>query len=161
MWRLTLTAATVAALFAVGQSPADAGDRPRASAQLSLGNGYTAGFGQSYRGGYSSGYSSNYGNPSSYGGRSRTYGYGGDAYGSRFDSGFSRGSGGNFGRSYGSRSGSGYGYGYGATGYGRGRSVSPSGYGAGHLDYHPTQAVPHGNHYDVIPGHTDVHRGGH
>lgn len=31
----------------------------------------------------------------------------------------------------------------------------------GHYDYHPTQVVPHGNHYDVYPGHYDYHRGGH
>ena len=30
-----------------------------------------------------------------------------------------------------------------------------------HLDYHPPQLVPHGNHFDVQPGHYDVHRTGH
>lgn len=30
-----------------------------------------------------------------------------------------------------------------------------------HYDYHPSQVVPHGNHYDVIPGHYDFHRTGH
>ena len=30
-----------------------------------------------------------------------------------------------------------------------------------HLDYHGPSLVPHGNHYDVIPGHYDVHRTGH
>ncbi|TWU49534.1 hypothetical protein [Rubripirellula reticaptiva] len=35
-----------------------------------------------------------------------------------------------------------------------------SNYG-GHYDYHPTQVVPHGNHYDVYPGHYDYHRGPH
>ncbi|TWU60855.1 hypothetical protein Poly51_11370 [Rubripirellula tenax] len=35
-----------------------------------------------------------------------------------------------------------------------------SNYG-GHYDYHPTEVVPHGNHYDVYPGHYDYHRGSH
>lgn len=30
-----------------------------------------------------------------------------------------------------------------------------------HLDYHPPQIVPHGNHYDYVPGHYDLHRSGH
>ncbi|HEX6987798.1 MAG TPA: hypothetical protein VF170_20625 [Planctomycetaceae bacterium] len=30
-----------------------------------------------------------------------------------------------------------------------------------HYDYHPTTVVPHGNHYDVIPGHYHYHRSGH
>lgn len=31
----------------------------------------------------------------------------------------------------------------------------------GHYDWHPTSLVPHGNHYDIQPGHWDYHRGGH
>jgi len=30
-----------------------------------------------------------------------------------------------------------------------------------HYDYHPTQVIPHRNHYHVIPGHYDLHRTGH
>lgn len=30
-----------------------------------------------------------------------------------------------------------------------------------HWDYHPTQIVPHGNHYHVQPGHYDYHQTGH
>lgn len=30
-----------------------------------------------------------------------------------------------------------------------------------HWDYHPTQIVPHGNHYHVVPGHYDYHQTGH
>lgn len=30
-----------------------------------------------------------------------------------------------------------------------------------HLDYHRPSAVRHGNHYDIIPSHYDVHRSGH
>ena len=75
---------------------------------------------------------------------------------------------------------SGYGYGnsyYGNGGYrsynnfGYGRNYGYGGYGGygfnngyyggrhshGHYDYHPTTVVPHGNHYDVIPGHYDWH----
>lgn len=30
-----------------------------------------------------------------------------------------------------------------------------------HWDYHPPSLVPHGNHYDFVPGHYDYHRTGH
>lgn len=30
-----------------------------------------------------------------------------------------------------------------------------------HLDWHPGGYVPHGNHFDYVPGHYDVHRDGH
>ncbi|MCA9056853.1 MAG: hypothetical protein KDA85_00080 [Planctomycetaceae bacterium] len=30
-----------------------------------------------------------------------------------------------------------------------------------HYDYHPTEVVRHRGHYDVIPGHYDLHRTGH
>lgn len=30
-----------------------------------------------------------------------------------------------------------------------------------HLDYHPPELIRHGNHYDIQPGHYDVHRTGH
>ena len=30
-----------------------------------------------------------------------------------------------------------------------------------HLDYHAPSLVPHGNHYDYVPGHYDVHQTGH
>jgi hypothetical protein len=61
---------------------------------------------------------------------------------------------------------SGYGGGYGA-GYGGGYGIGYEGYRApvyhdtSHYDYHPTRVVPHGNHYDVIPGHYHYHRTGH
>lgn len=30
-----------------------------------------------------------------------------------------------------------------------------------HLDWHPGDYVPHGNHFDYVPGHYDVHHDGH
>lgn len=30
-----------------------------------------------------------------------------------------------------------------------------------HFDYHPPQIYRHGNHYDFLPGHYDLHRSGH
>ncbi|QDT11078.1 hypothetical protein [Planctomycetes bacterium K23_9] len=30
-----------------------------------------------------------------------------------------------------------------------------------HYDYHPTEIRRHGNHFDVVPGHYDLHRTGH
>ncbi|WP_146523432.1 hypothetical protein [Stieleria varia] len=30
-----------------------------------------------------------------------------------------------------------------------------------HLDYHGPSLVPHGNHYDYVPGHYDLHHGNH
>ena len=67
---------------------------------------------------------------------------------------------------------------YGYRGYGgyRGgyRSHSPAiphyhsngrfhygGHSRGHYDYHPPSLVPHGNHFDYVPGHYDYHRGRH
>jgi hypothetical protein len=70
-------------------------------------------------------------------------GYGNHGYQSnRYDRGYDRG----YNRS------NGYGYGNGWSGYGN---------RGGHYDYHPQTIVPHGNHYDVVPGHYDFHRGGH
>ncbi len=58
----------------------------------------------------------------------------------------------------------GYGHaGHGHTGYGSHYGHRPS-YGHPpypHLDYHPPAIVPHGNHYDVLPGHYDYHHGRH
>ncbi|WP_182866439.1 hypothetical protein [Stieleria mannarensis] len=76
-----------------------------------------------------------------------------------------------------------YGYGYGN--YGAYRSLRPS-YGPSiyygrsfrptynyhrsyrgyhpsrpHYDYHPPSLVPHGNHFDYVPGHYDFHYRGH
>ena len=48
----------------------------------------------------------------------------------------------------------------GYRGYSNG-GYSNGGRGVSHYDYHPTTVVPHGNHYDVQPGHYDLHRGGH
>ena len=31
----------------------------------------------------------------------------------------------------------------------------------GHYHYHPTEVIPHGNHFDVIPGHYDYYPGRH
>lgn len=51
--------------------------------------------------------------------------------------------------------------------YGSGyRGYNNSGYNnrwhdTSHYDYHPTTVVPHGNHYDVIPGHYRYHQSGH
>ena len=43
------------------------------------------------------------------------------------------------------------------------RVVSPyqTHYTPGHYHYHPRQIIPHGNHYDVVPGHYDYYQGGH
>lgn len=35
------------------------------------------------------------------------------------------------------------------------------GYARPHLDWHGPSLVPHGNHYDYVPGHWDVHYGRH
>ncbi|QDS87713.1 hypothetical protein EC9_18920 [Rosistilla ulvae] len=60
-----------------------------------------------------------------------------------------------------------YGYGYGSPVrvYNQHRSYH-SGYGGHHphrthYDYHGPSLVPHGNHYDYVPGHYDLHRGHH
>ena len=42
-----------------------------------------------------------------------------------------------------------------------GRSRGNVWHDTSHYDYHPTTVVPHGDHYDVIPGHYDYHRTGH
>ena len=60
--------------------------------------------------------------------------------------------------------GGGYGYGRGVSvGYSSYRPVyrRPTWHNTTHLDYHPGGVVRHGNHYDRIPGHYDVHRTGH
>jgi len=72
----------------------------------------------------------------------------------------------------------GYGYGYGG-GYGSGISLSvgggrgvsfssyrpvyrrPTWHDTSHLDYYRGGFVPHGYHYDYVPGHYRVHRTGH
>lgn len=91
-------------------------------------------------------------------------GYGGYYGGGHYGGGYGRGISVSVGRGYG-------GY-YG--GYGRGISVNyyrPSFYGGysqgpvwhntSHLHYHRGAVVPHGNHYDVYPGHYHMHRSGH
>jgi hypothetical protein len=45
-------------------------------------------------------------------------------------------------------------------------SYSPWSYGprwhdTSHLDYHGPSLQPHGNHFDYVPGHYDVHHSGH
>ena len=96
---------------------------------------------------------------------------GSGGYGGYGNSGFGYGSGyrnnyGGYGSSYG-RSGygnynSGYGYsGVRSSGYRGYSNNSYGGYGGGHYDYHPTTVVPHGNHYDVVPGHYHYHQGSH
>ncbi|NNJ25664.1 hypothetical protein [Alienimonas chondri] len=145
MIRSTLTAAaTAAALFAVGQTPADAGDRPRVSMQLSVGNGYGSTYGGGYGGGRSSGYQN----------FSRFDSYGGGLSGNRFGSGLNRGRGLGSDYGYSSR----YGNTYGHSGYGSRVRTFGGGHGAGHYDYHAPTVVPHGNHLDVTPGHYDFHR---
>jgi hypothetical protein len=64
----------------------------------------------------------------------------------------------------------GYGYHRGYRSYGYAPSYHHGGWGAyyhsgfrsrGHYDYYPPRVIPHGDHYDVIPGHYRYHRGGH
>lgn len=45
-------------------------------------------------------------------------------------------------------------------GYGYGRSHA-TWHDTSHYDYHGPSLVPHGNHYDYVPGHYDLHRTGH
>lgn len=56
-----------------------------------------------------------------------------------------------------------YGHGYyGGSQFGYGSRFGHGFYhDTSHLDYHPTQIIPHGNHYHVQPGHYDLHRTGH
>ena len=63
-----------------------------------------------------------------------------------------------------------YGYGGYGGGYGRvQRSYYGGGFGGGHshwhdtshYDWHGPSLVPHGNHYDYVPGHYDYHHDGH
>lgn len=49
---------------------------------------------------------------------------------------------------------------YGSS-YGSCYRPSPVWHDTSHYDYHPTQVVPHRDHYHVIPGHYDYHRSGH
>jgi hypothetical protein len=37
----------------------------------------------------------------------------------------------------------------------------PVWHGTSHYQFHPGGFVPHGNHFHYIPGHYDLHRGGH
>lgn len=62
----------------------------------------------------------------------------------------------------------GYGYGSGfrggyGTGYGYGSSWNRGGiyHDTSHWDYHPTEVIPHRNHYHVVPGHYHLHNTGH
>lgn len=146
MFRSTLTVtAAAAAMFAVGQTPVEAGDRSGnrsgLSVQLSLGNGYGSG----YRGGYGnglSGYSSrglsNYGRSGLYGGnRFSNYGYGStfdrqSTFGPRFN-GYSSGCGNSYRR--------------GNFGY--------SGYGNGYYDDRALQIRPYGHPFGVTRGRYD------
>ena len=81
------------------------------------------------------------------------YGYGGfggyDRFGG-YGSSYGRGYGSYYGGGYGSYYGGGYGRGYGGYyggGYGRG-------YGGGHVGVPvPGHLVPHGDHFDLVPGH--------
>ncbi|MEX0716938.1 MAG: hypothetical protein WD066_10135 [Planctomycetaceae bacterium] len=45
--------------------------------------------------------------------------------------------------------------------YGNWGYSQPYWHDTSHYDYHPTRIVPHGNHYDVIPGHYHLHHSGH
>lgn len=57
--------------------------------------------------------------------------------------------------------------GYGNRGYGRTVGYGGTGYGhrswhnTSHYDYHGPSLQRHGNHFDVVPGHYDLHRSGH
>ena len=72
---------------------------------------------------------------------------------------------------YGGYGGYGYNRGYSSRGFGYnhgyynrsfyGGGFGRSHYGGGHYHYNPPVVVPHGNHYHVIPGDRDFHRGGH
>lgn len=56
----------------------------------------------------------------------------------------------------------GYGYGYNSCyspWYGGG--YGPSWHDTSHLHWHSGGYVPHGNHFDYVPGHFDVHHTGH
>ena len=87
----------------------------------------------------------------------------------RFSIGIGNGGYGNYGgfggyRGYGFNNYGGYrgGYGgyshYGHGGYG---NYGRAWHDTSHYDYHPTTVVPHGNHYDVVPGHYHWHNTGH
>ena len=83
-------------------------------------------------------------------------GYGGHSgYGSKF------GYGNNFGNRYRNSRygwGSGHAYGHGGIQHGVRRPVY---HDTSHYDYHRPRIVPHGNHFDLIPGHYNFHRTGH
>jgi hypothetical protein len=79
-----------------------------------------------------------------------------------------------FGGSYGARGPQHRGYGYGGSGIYNHHVPSYSQFGYGshyghhgsyhdttHWDWHPTTIRRHGNHFDVMPGHYDLHRDGH
>ena len=73
-----------------------------------------------------------------------------------------------FNRGYGYSNYGHYGHGHGGfytnSWYGRpsyGSYYGGSHFGRGHYHYNPPVVVPHGNHYHVIPGDVDYHRGGH
>jgi len=55
----------------------------------------------------------------------------------------------------------GFGFYSGRSSYGSCYSPSPVWHDTSHYDYHPTQVIPHRNHYHVVPGHYDYHRSGH
>ena len=55
-----------------------------------------------------------------------------------------------------------FGHGYHNVGYGGFHSYRrPVWHDTTHLDYHGPSLQRHGNHYDYVPGHYDVHRSGH
>lgn len=66
-----------------------------------------------------------------------------------------------YGNNYGYQQNYGYRQNYGYNGFGWGSGLDQGGYGhgrsQGHYDYRPTTVAPHGNHYDVVPGHYDYH----
>lgn len=65
------------------------------------------------------------------------------------------------GRSFHGSSGHYGGFGHRSFRYGHRGYSSPYWHDTSHYRYYPTRIVPHGNHYDIIPGHSHLHRSGH
>ncbi len=140
MFKLSTTALAFAVIVAFSMMTSSS-----ANAQSCRSGGYYGG-GQAYGGGY--------------------YNTGSSYYGGGHGSGISIGGGG-------ISIGVGRNYGYG--GYNRGVNLSvyrspysghstyrrPVYHDTSHLDYHAPSINRHGNHYDYVPGHYDVHRTGH
>ena len=63
-----------------------------------------------------------------------------------------------YGNSYGNRY---YDQGYGDSWVGRGNRYGRVWHDTSHYDYHQPSLVPHGDHYDYVPGHYHYHRSGH